>query len=62
MLIGLRLILLLALLLVGAPLLGWVLTRNARLYRFAMTAARVLGILLALMVCLWLAERLIVAL
>jgi hypothetical protein len=62
MLIGLRLILLLGIFLVGVPLLGWVLTRNARLYRFALTSAKVLGVLLAAMACLWLGERLIVLL
>ncbi len=62
MLIGLRIILLLGIFLVGAPLLGWVLTRNVRLYQFALKSAKVLGVLIAAMALLWLGERLIVAL
>lgn len=62
MLIGLRIILLLGIFLVGAPLLGWVLTRNVRLYQFAMTSAKVLGVLVGAIALIWLGERLIVAL
>jgi hypothetical protein len=62
MLIGLRILLLIAIVVVGAPLLAYLFTRNRRFYDFAWKSAKVLVALAAAIALIYLVERIILAL
>lgn len=62
MMIGVRIILLLGIFVVLVPLLAYFITKNARFYRFALTSAKVIAVLLAAIALIYLAERLILVL
>ena len=62
MIIGLRIVLLLGIVAVLAPLIAYFLTKNPRFYQFALKSAKVTVALLAAIGLLYLAERLILIL
>ncbi len=62
MLIGLRIVLLLGVIAVLAPLIGYFVTRNPAFYRFAMKSAKITLALLAAIGLIYLMERLILVL
>jgi hypothetical protein len=60
--IGVRIVLLLGIVVVLAPLLAYFITRNVYFYRFAMKSGKVVVALLAAIALVYLAERLILVL
>ena len=59
MIIGLRIVLLLGLLTVAAPLLAYFVTRNRRYYAFALRAGKIVLVILASIALIYIAERLV---
>jgi hypothetical protein len=57
--IGLRIVLLLGLLTVAAPLLAYIVTRNRRYYTFALKAGKIVLVVLAAIALIYIAERLV---
>jgi len=62
MIIGLRIVLLLGIVAVLAPLIAYFLTKNPKFYQFALKAGKVTLALLAAIGLIYLAERLILIL
>jgi hypothetical protein len=62
MLIGLRILLLIAIVAIGAPLLAYLFTRNRRFYDFAWRAAKIILALAAALSLIYLVERAVLVL
>ena len=62
MMIGVRIVLLLGVIVVLAPLIAWFVTRNPKFYRFAIKSAKIIAASLAAIGLIYLAERLILIL